>query len=180
MKTMQPETPGSPAPESAPASAPRRFRTAIALIVLAALIAAVLVTRLALVDEEGPTRTAVTVRGWAYADAPLQNATLSIHTSDGDEVVRSRANATNANGTFAVPTELPPDYRVTVAGGTIGEQVFTGRLVADVAGYGPSSGLIEVNPVTTLLAAYQDRHRKPLGGRGRGCRRALPEAACGL
>ncbi|HVJ95960.1 MAG TPA: hypothetical protein VNC41_03920, partial [Acidimicrobiia bacterium] len=50
------------------------------------------------------------------------------------------------------------NYRVTLAGGTLGGEVFTGKLVADVVDYGPSSGLIQVNPVTTLLAAYRDKH----------------------
>jgi hypothetical protein len=100
----------------------------------------------------------VTVRGWAYSDAPLKDASITIRTANGDTVVATKKDATTANGTFGTPAKLPADYRVTVAGGTMGDAVFTGRLVADVDGYGPRSGLIQVNPVTTLLAAYRDAH----------------------
>lgn len=100
----------------------------------------------------------VTVRGWAYSDAPLKDASVTIKTADGKTVVKGNQDVTTASGTFGTPAKLPAGYRVTVAGGTVGDAVFTGKLVADVDGYGPTSGLIQVNPVTTLLAAYRDRH----------------------
>jgi hypothetical protein len=105
------------------------------------------------------TTRPVTVSGWAYADAPLRDAALSISAPDGETLLRAQPGATNELGTFAMPAELPADYRVILEGGNLGDEVFTGRLVADVVDYGPSSGLIQVNPITTLLAAYRDRHR---------------------
>ena len=45
-----------------------------------------------------------------------------------------------------------------MSGGTVGEAVFTGKLVADVVDYGATSGSINVNGITTLLAAYRDHH----------------------
>src|SRR5262249_16372423 len=52
------------------------------------------------------------------------------------------------------------DYRVTVAGGTLGDEVFTGKLVADVTDGGPTVGIMDVNAITTLVAAYRDQHPK--------------------
>ena len=145
----------APAPS---ASAPTGRRKVYAWILLAALAAGAVVVRVALDEDPKPATQAVTLRGFAYADAPLRDATLSIQTPDGDAVGQPLPRETKALGSFVVHTALAPDFRVTLSNGTMGEQVFTGRLVADVTGFGPSSRAIHVTPLTTLLAAYQDRH----------------------
>ena len=144
-----------------------RFRWACTWVVVAALVGGALTACGS--DDKGKSASSapasetattkhVTVAGWAYAGQPLKGAELSVTTTDGKTVVRPQPNATNENGAFAIPANLPPNYRVTVSGGTVGEAVFTGKLVADVVDYGATSGSINVNGITTLLAAYRDRH----------------------
>ena len=152
MDTIQQQTP------VAPASQPSRSRKIYAWLLLAALAVGAVVVRVVTDSDPKPAAQAVTLRGWAYADGPLQNATLSIETPGGDAVGRPLARETKSLGSFVVRTELAPDFRVTLSSGTVGEQVFTGRLVADVTGFGPNSRAIHVSPLTTLLAAYRDRH----------------------
>ena len=66
-------------------------------------------------------------RGWAYSEAPLKDASITITTADGKTVVKGKQDATTASGTFGTPAKLPADYRVTVSGGTVGDAVFTGE-----------------------------------------------------
>ncbi|MDQ2679020.1 MAG: hypothetical protein M3Y51_09780 [Actinomycetota bacterium] len=114
-------------------------------------------------DSEGPdgeATIAADVHGWAYAGAPLEDATVSISTMDGEPILESGQQTTTENGTFSETADVPEAYRVTVDGGTVGDAVFTGALVADVSDLGAHAGPIQVNPVTTLLAAYRDANPK--------------------
>lgn len=124
--------------------------------VLVALVGAALAVPLAL--RSGPAAHTMSVRGWAYLDQPLTGATVSIRTAGGRTIVRDRTGAIGPSGTLDMTAKVPPSFRVTVAGGQAGEQVFTGQLVADVYSYGPNAPLVQVNPITTLVAAYKDRH----------------------
>ena len=107
-------------------------------------------------DGTDDATTTADVHGWAYVGGPLEGATVSISTLDGEPILESGNETTTANGTFSETADVPDAYRVTVEGGTVGDEVFTGSLVADVSGLGAHAGPIQVNPVTTLLAAYRD------------------------
>ncbi len=109
-------------------------------------------------DATASSTTTTDVSGWAYSDAPVQQATVAISTNGGKHVVRTVKSATNGTGTFSEQVAVPSRFRVTVDGGSVGDEVFTGKLVADASGHGTGAGLINVTPLTTLLAAYRDRH----------------------
>jgi hypothetical protein len=96
------------------------------------------------------------IAGQAYLDAPIANATLRFLDAAG-ALVKELPNATDANGTFVLPS--PGTFaRVVASGGTRNGAAFEDELVADVGSDDPTVEPIALNPAMTLAARYRDAH----------------------
>ena len=140
--------------DPSPARSNTRVRVLAPLLVVLVVAAAVVVPLVT--SSSSPGGSAAVGGGWVYLDQPLSQADLTVATSAGSRIGDSVT--TSANGTFRLPGKVPDAFRITATGGEVGSQVFTGDLVADVHGYHASRAPLEVNPVTTLAAAYRDAH----------------------
>ncbi len=102
---------------------------------------------------DAPTR----VWGMAAGADPLAAATVSVLDLDGN-LLFQEPDATSASGGFDVSVRgLPSAFVVLVSGGFFGRTPFAGTLERAVAKYDGQAYLV-VNPVSTLLAAYQRLH----------------------
>jgi hypothetical protein len=95
--------------------------------------------------------------GKAFLDKPIAGATLSIHDVSG-QLLQETANATDANGYFALPfpDSLPRDFRVQISGGTRNGSASTLVLKTDIRNFNPLVDRVYLNAATTLAAAKLD------------------------
>lgn len=95
--------------------------------------------------------------GKAFLDAPIAGATLKVIGTSG-QVIHEAANATDANGFFALSFSdaWPRDFRVEISGGTRNELASTHVLKADVRNFNPLVDRVYLNAATTLVAAKLD------------------------
>src|SRR4051795_1334515 len=99
------------------AQRPSRLRWAATWVVVAALVGGMLTacgadtkpnaTGSNSSGSNAATTQDVTVAGLAYAAQPLQNASLSVTTTDGKAVVNAQPDATSETGSFEAPAKLP-------------------------------------------------------------------------
>ena len=100
--------------------------------------------------------------GAAVVDDPVIGATIEIYGRDGERILRQE-DATGPYGDFyfvlsaAQFYRLAEGFRMEVTGGTFMGEPFDGRLMADVQQFA-SEDWVEVNDITTILAAYLERH----------------------
>lgn len=100
---------------------------------------------------------------WAMADGklPLAGATVTVVPAGGGGRSAQSIGSmrrTWATGTYVFHAARPlHGFTVTVTGGRLGGEPFRGTMRAVVRAYRPLS-VVHVNPVTTLVAAYLDRH----------------------
>src|SRR4051812_14014528 len=97
------------------AQRPSRFRWVATWVVVAALVGGVLTAcgadtkpNAAGSNSSGSnaaTTQDVTVAGMAYAAQPLQDAALSVTTTDGKVVVNAQPDATSETGSFEAPAK---------------------------------------------------------------------------
>lgn len=139
-----------------------------ALFVVAALVAAPLPAAAATAPGDPGTAGGVVV-GEVSADGNVVGATVTLRDRHGDLLDQSARTSTLAGGAFALRAEhLPRVFRVEASGGRVDGKRFGGMLVADVDGYDPDRGdLVSVNPATTLVARYLDRHDHASLAKGR-------------
>jgi hypothetical protein len=100
--------------------------------------------------------------GAAAVDDPVMGATIDIYGGEGDRILHQE-DATGPYGDFyfelnaAQLSRLVEGFRIEVTGGTFMGEPFDGRLIADVQQFAPGDW-VEVNDVTTILAAYLEKH----------------------
>jgi len=117
-------------------------------VLAAAVIAGALLSGCA-----GASKPVATVRGVAVADHPIDGATVSVISRDG-ETLATKAGATGPRGDFSVDVEgLPQSYTVVVTGGSRDGQPLDGDLKASVDS-ADSTGSVHVSPVSSLAAEY--------------------------
>ncbi|MGH9271838.1 MAG: hypothetical protein ACRDZ2_11245, partial [Ilumatobacteraceae bacterium] len=128
------------------------------LLCIVVLLSGIVAGSPSMASERSAAQPTVIVRGWAYTNAPLVGATITVETPEGRTVARAR-DATGPKGTFALVAPVGERFRVVTRGGTIDGERFDGRLQADVVGYGTASHVVNVNEVTTLAAIVHQRQR---------------------
>ncbi|MBF0550534.1 MAG: hypothetical protein HQK60_08360 [Deltaproteobacteria bacterium] len=108
------------------------------------------------VTKFGATKT-VKFWGWVLLDKPVSGATVSIcDTKNG--IIYGNIAVTASNGAYYVENKyLPDEFRIVVTGGTYNGQPFSGKIIREVHSF-DSEYFYKVNDITTLLAAYRDRH----------------------
>ncbi len=102
------------------------------------------------------------VPAWAMIDGqlPVSGATVSVVTTGDGRSVQSTGSMqrTYATGTFVFHANRPlRNFTVTVTGGRVAGKPFDGTMRAVVRAYRPLT-VVHVNPLTTVVAAYLDRH----------------------
>ena len=103
-----------------------------------------------------------TLIGFAYVDAPLVGATITVYDEDGDKIYEAQ-NATSKNGVFMQKVtwkwlqNVPREFRFTATGGTSNDAPFNGTLVRIVENYDQTNSY-SINAITTLMASYRDRN----------------------
>jgi hypothetical protein len=106
-------------------------------------------------------RVRETTLGQVFVDHPLAGATVKLYTPGGSLIRAAGAydGQTSPAGFFSLhPKRLPKDFTVVASEGTNGGALFTGDVKGVVAGYDGSSD-VGVNPVTSVISAYHDRHK---------------------
>lgn len=107
----------------------------------------------------GGTHTEGTVQGWAAANGPVGAAQVLLYDPSGNVIQQKDVHATSDFGSFmASVNDLPRDFRIVAEGGTVADEPFSGRLVADYRNFDANNGIVHINPVTTLVSAYLDKH----------------------
>ncbi len=108
-----------------------------------------------------PEPDTIELRGMVSLDQPVVNA--AIHVYHGEEEVYAEIGETGVNGTFFL--EVPPevwtdDFILRADGGTIGPDgpPFSGTLTATILNFSEDHSFYDLNPVTTILAAYLLEH----------------------
>ena len=105
------------------------------------------------------------VWGDVTLNAPLVGAKISILDQDG-KTLATQQNATYTTGAFYfdIPLgmfqlnyALPSGLRIVAEGGTLNDEAFTGKATLIVPEY-TNEGYYKVNAITTLAAAYHDKH----------------------
>jgi len=91
-------------------------------------------------------------------------ATISVYDINGNQVF-NKQDATGLHGTFYIQiseSTLNEKFVIEATGGTVGEdgEIFDGTLRASICTYNEEHSYYELNPVTTLAAAYSDAHPK--------------------
>jgi hypothetical protein len=138
---------------------PRARITAVTLVLVVALVA---FGTTACASAGGTAAHDATYRnvllvGTATANAPVVGGRVDVFDSAGKQVKDPSDGpiTTDPNGTFSgVVPQMPSSYRVTISGGHVDDQAFTGTLSAE----GTSERDVEtvsVNLVSTLVDAYQ-------------------------
>ncbi len=104
-----------------------------------------------------------TVLGIAYLDGPLVGSTVTVHDLNGNKL-GEYVGATFDTGAFII--DVPwgifqskdyTDFKVSVSGGTLDNEPFTGTLVRYIYGF-TEEGAYSINAITTLVAAHHDEH----------------------
>lgn len=100
------------------------------------------------------------LRGWVFANEPVSNATLSVYDTNGNQILKSQKFTVNEQGAILIGSkvQLPSDFRIVAEGGSQYGESFTGKLSADIRQYDSEATIIYINPVTTLVSAYMDKH----------------------
>ena len=108
---------------------------------------------------------------WALIDGelPLTGGKATIVTGHGRNrhVIADRGGdtRTNRDGTVVLhPRRVPKRFTVVVRGGEAGGDRFRGSLAIDVTGY-RAPGILTVNPVSTIVTAFERAHPELNGGR---------------
>lgn len=98
------------------------------------------------------------IGGMVSLQGPVVGAKVRLLDASGVELPLT-LEPTTGSGWFGALTPDPlTTFTVVVSGGESNGVSVTDELRADVAGYGFGEGLIVVNPVTTLIAAYRQAH----------------------
>jgi hypothetical protein len=100
-----------------------------------------------------------TMLAQAVLDAPLAGATVKVYRSSGSLISAAGAydQKTGADGFFVLhPKRLPKDFTIVASDGTVGGAIFSGDVKAVVSGLDGATD-VNVNPVTSVIAAYHDR-----------------------
>lgn len=102
----------------------------------------------------------LSLSGWVYANEPISNATLSVYDTSGKQILKSKKFTVNEQGSILIGTKvkLPSDFRIVAEGGTQNGKKFEGKLSADVRQYNSEATTIYINPVTTIVSTYLDKH----------------------
>ncbi len=113
-------------------------------------------------DSGSSTSNKKPVRGYARVDAPLVGATVSVYDVNGNQILK-KENVTGALGTFYLQiseSDLAEKIVIEVTDGSIGEngEMFYGTLRAVICTYNEEQSYYELNPVTTLAAAYSEAY----------------------
>ena len=105
------------------------------------------------------------VWGDVFLDEPIVGATIGIYDLDGNKIFEEN-EATGETGLFIFEVdwgikqqggELPSEFKVVASGGTRNGEYFNGTVVSIAHNY-TRGGYCVVNEITTLLAAYGDKH----------------------
>ncbi|MBF0551663.1 MAG: hypothetical protein HQK60_14155 [Deltaproteobacteria bacterium] len=108
------------------------------------------------VTKLGETKTAK-FWGWVVLDQPVAGAAVSIYDLKGN-LIYDRIAVTAGTGAFYVTDKyLPDDFRVVAINGSYNGQPLSAKIIREVHGF-DGSYFYKVNDITTLIAAYQDRH----------------------
>lgn len=98
------------------------------------------------------------VRGWVSAEEGISDARLTFYTADGVKVGDS-ASSTSTSGSFAATIKgLPPDFRVVAQGGMALGEPSEAVFAAEYRQHRPDGGPIRINPLTTMVSRYLQRH----------------------
>ncbi|MCG2776425.1 MAG: 6-bladed beta-propeller [Desulfobacterales bacterium] len=106
--------------------------------------------------EEQPKVTSI-VRGNVALDEPIVDATISIYGLDGNKISEEK-ESTHPSGFFMVEVKsLPDNFKIVATGGTLDGEPFEGAVVRHVRDFNEST-YYNLNAITTLIAAYMDKH----------------------
>jgi len=95
----------------------------------------------------------LTIKGWAYVDAPLVGGLVGV--TDLSDRELAWGESTDENGFFSIEVQgeyFPEDMIVTVMGGIKGNWPFFGKIKFWLHQYG--GGYFQINSLTTLVAEY--------------------------
>ncbi len=107
------------------------------------------------------TSAPVDVRSYAFLESPVADAAVSITDVSGNVVEEKSAPATGYSGACSITLDYrSAEFRIVVSGGNFqdAQRKFNGRLVARVKNMDLENRILYINAVTTLVAAYLDRH----------------------
>ena len=103
------------------------------------------------------TKSSAILWGSVNLDQPIEDATVSIYTADG-EMIFEEVNSTHPSGFFMIEVDsLPSEFEIVATGGTLGNESFTGTVVRQVQGF-DGNEYYYVNALTTLIDTYEDNH----------------------
>ena len=108
---------------------------------------------------EDTPNSMTSVRGWISAGDPISSADLTFHNAIGGQVDQVQQAATSKVGSFSVSVaDLPQDFRVVASGGNQQGEASAAVYSADYRNYNHETGIVYINPVTTMVSAYLDKH----------------------
>ncbi|MHB1154376.1 MAG: S-layer homology domain-containing protein [Eubacteriales bacterium] len=100
------------------------------------------------------------LNGFVYAGAPVSDAVLSVYDTQGNQILNADDLATDVQGSIfrVVLNDQPSNFRIVAEGGTLNGQEFAAKLSSDIRGFNSYSDTIYINPATTIVSAYLDKH----------------------
>lgn len=103
------------------------FRYVVGAVVLVMGLAVGLV-----VGCTSETASAQVVRGWVYADGPVDGAEVGVYYSSSGKLLSTEKSRTYHTGTFDLTVNnLPSEFTVIATNGTVNGQAFTGQIKAN-------------------------------------------------
>jgi len=108
---------------------------------------------------EDTPNSMTSVRGWISAGDPISSADLTFHNALGGQIDQVQQAATSKVGSFSVSVaDLTQDFRVVASGGNQQGEASVAVYSADHRNYNHETGIVYINPVTTMVSAYLDKH----------------------
>jgi|GEM_PF-1511897 len=97
-----------------------------------------------------------TLEGKVFLDGPISGATIRIYDREGF-FLKEVDSATGKDGSFSLTCPLPESFKVVTSGGWKGGEPFDHEITRYVDKFDEAASY-KVNAITTLAAAYLDRH----------------------